>query len=535
MRSPTLDFRFHPNPSRDEFRQLCGEQLTRAQALFEMLERPIDTKMAEQYVALLDQFDSVDRNAFDLQGCTWQNFHPDQNIREEGASANKAYTAIQAAVWSSSAIVNNLLKLEKAKLDIGHLSARLLKLWKDDLLREGALLDPGTKAQVRNLSAEIKSKANEFTQNIGNDATRISFDLSELKGLPETYFSDRQNHCTNGKMNVSRRKADIDPILSFCEVQATREKAYRHRYNTASPVNEAVLQALLVSRQKKAELLGYDNWARFETEHTMVKSPEQVRVFLDDLRDVLEKPAAAELSKMKALAADKGVENFRIWDVAYGQNLLRKDALPHYDGRKATQYFLMNRAVTSLMTTIGSLLEVKFKHVKSVTTWHSGVAVYHVYDAATSSESLIGRVFLDLCARRGKIEGINAFTVRKSIEGKQLGETIVSANLVDSAQGCISLEEAKLIFGALGHCAHVLLARQRFARMAGLDGVEADFSGVSSQLMHSWFRDPRVFEFAVHNRGFTPAENLADMIAACDIGKATTRIESLVAAETSVG
>jgi Zn-dependent oligopeptidase len=536
MHSATLDFQFNPNPSLDDFRQLCNEQLNRTQALLEILERPVDSDKAEQYIAMLDELDLVGRNAFDLQGRTWQKFHPDRDIREESVIANNAYTAILGAVLSSSAIADNICKLEKAKLDIGGLSARLLMSWKEDLVREGAFLDPQTKEQVRNLTSEIKRKVNEFTGNIWNDTTQISFDLSELKGLPETYFSDRQNHCTNGKMNVSRRKADIDPILSFCEVQTTREKAYRHLHNTASPVNKAVLQALLFARKKKAQLLGYDSWARFETERTMVKSPEQVRVFLDDLREGLEKPAALELARMKALAADEGVENFQLWDLAYGQNLLKKDALPHYNVREATQYFPADRAVTSLMRTIASLLQVKFKHVEDVTAWHHRVAVYHVYDVTTSSESLMGRVFLDLYARSGKNEGIGgATTVRKSIEGKQLGEMIVSANIVEAPQACMSFEEAKMFFGSIGHCVHVLLARQRFARMAGLDSVEADFSGVSGQLLHSWFCDPRVFDFVVNETGEPmPAKVLADMVTAGDIGKATARMESLVAAEMSV-
>ncbi|KAJ9093785.1 hypothetical protein QFC20_007051 [Naganishia adeliensis] len=500
-----------------------------------MMEKPVDTKKAERYVALLDEFDSVDRNAFDLQGRTWQRFHPDPDIREEGVVANKAYTAILSAVLSSSAIADNILKLEEAELDIGGLSTRLLMSWKDDLLREGAFLDAEAKGQVRNLTSEIKSKANEYTRNIWNDATEISLDLSELKGVPETYFSDRQTDLTDAKVHVSRRKVDIDPILSFCEVQATREKVYRHHHNTASPVNEAVLQSLLSARQKKAELLGYQTWAGFEMARTMVKSPETVRILLNDLRRILAKPAATELSRMKALARDGGVANFQIWDVAYGQNLLKNAALPHFDARQTLQYLAVDRVVPSLMRTLESLFGVQFKHVDGVAAWHSRVTVYQLYDSSKSPERLVGRVFLDLYARSGKNEGIGATTVRKSIKGKQLGEMIVSANFVDAPQASMSFEDARTIFGALGHCVHVMMARQNFARMAGLDSVEAEFSGVSGQLLHSWFCDPRVFECAVNDKGEPMPEGmLADMVTAGELGRATIRMESLVAAEMSL-
>lgn len=352
-----------------------------------MMEKPVDTKKAERYVALLDEFDSVDRNAFDLQGRTWQRFHPDPDIREEGVVANKAYTAILSAVLSSSAIADNILKLEKAELDIGD----------------------------------------------------------------------------------------------------------------------------------------------------MVKSPETVRILLNDLRRILAKPAATELFRMKALARDRGVANFQIWDVAYGQNLLKNAALPHFDARQTLQYLAVDRVVPSLIHTVETLFELRFKYVNGVTAWHPRVTVFEVRDAAKSPEQLVGRVFLDLYARSGKNEGIGATTVRKSIKGKQLGEMIVSANFVDAPQASMSFEDARTIFGALGHCVHVMMARQNFARMAGLDSVEAEFSGVSGQLLHSWFCDRRVFECAVNDKGEPMPEGmLADMVTAGEIGRATIRMESLVAAEMSV-
>jgi oligopeptidase A len=282
-------------------------------------------------------------------------------------------------------------------------------------------------------------------------------------------------------------------------------------------------------------LLGYKDWAGFEMERTMVKSPEKVRIFLNDLRQILEEPAATELSKMKALAADEGIANFQIWDVAYGQNLLKKAALPHFDARKTLQYFPVDRVVPSLMRTIESLFGIRFQYVEGVTAWHPRVTVYQVCDAAKSPEQVVGRVFLDLYTRSGKNEGFGTTTVRKAIEGKQLGEVIVSANFVDAPQACVSFEEARSIFKSLGSCVHVLMARQSFARMSGLDSIEADFAGVSFELLNSWFCDPRVFEFAVNNLAEPiPPRMLTDLVASGEIGRATIRMGSLVEAEMSV-
>lgn len=99
----------------------------------------------------------------------------------------------------------------------------------------------------------------------------------------------------------------------------------------------------------------------------------------------------------------------------------------------------------------------------------------------------------------------------------------------------MSLEEARTIVGALDHYVHVMPARQAFVRMAGLNGVEVDFSGVTRQLLHSCFCDPRAFEFAVKDKGEPiPAKMLAEMVTAGEISRATIRMRSLVAAEMSV-
>lgn len=535
MSTEVRQFAFHPSPSLDEFRTLCQEQLQKARALFETLEKPVETSDVERYGHLLDDFDRIDRNAFELQGRTWDKFHPNPKMREASRTANKAYTELVAAVLSSSAIMNNILKLEKAGEIVDAKAARLMGSWKQDLAREGAFLLPEAKERVRRLTAAIKAKANEFTEHIWDDNDKLSLKLSELKGVPEAFVSGFRVDKITGEIQVSRKKADVNPILTFCDIQSTREKVYRHQYNTASPSNKDVLESLLSLRREKAILLGYDNWATYEMKRTMIQSPEQASALLADLRSILIGPAREELTKMEELAASRGIETFKIWDVAYGQQLLKQEADLKMKSRHSLQSLSVNKVLPSLMSTVGSMFGVRFHQVDGLTTWHSDVKTFDVYEQAGSSERLIGRVFIDLYARQGKCAGLITATVRKAIKGKQLGGVIISTSLSATPETPMTFDDAREIFKAFGGCVNILLARQPFSRMAGLDSIEADFAGVSSQLLHNFFNHPKCLNSAIaENDASFSQELLASLIATGDIGKAMIRLDSLVAGEMSV-
>lgn len=281
-------------------------------------------------------------------------------MREASRRANEAYTELIAAVSSSKPIAGDILKLDGSPEAEDVMSSPLLNSWKQDLEREGGFLSPENKKRVRYLTAAIRAKANEYTEHIWDDHDKLSLTLSGLEGVPETFVSARQVHGSAGKIRVSRKKADINPILTFCDIQATREKVYRHHYNTASPSNRDVLGSLLSLRREKAVLLGCTNWATYEMKRTMIQSPQQATAFLCDLRRILIGPASTELARMKELAAIRGVENFHIWDVAYGQELMRREAHPAVESRQAPQCLSVSSALPPLMAAIESMFSVRF-------------------------------------------------------------------------------------------------------------------------------------------------------------------------------
>lgn len=163
------------------------------------------------------------------------------------------------------------------------------------------------------------------------------------------------------------------------------------------------------------------------------------------------------------------------------------------------------------------------------------MTAFEVYNKTTSSERLIGRVFLDLYTREGKYDGFGSTTVRKSIAGKQLGEVIISASLLDAAETPVTIDDVREVSKAFGGCMHILLSQQPLSRMAGLDAIEADFAGVSSQVMHNWFDNSDMINSIVSaDHESSPQESLVNIVATANIGKAMVRLDSLVAGEISV-
>ena len=58
---------------------------------------------------------------------------------------------------------------------------------------------------------------------------------------------------------------------------------------------------------------------------------------------------------------------------------------------------------------------------------------------------------------------------------EQLGETILSTSFSNSRRACMHWHHMTSTLHELGHCMHILVAKQRYPLLAGIAGIQADF------------------------------------------------------------
>ncbi|KAJ9124030.1 hypothetical protein QFC22_000823 [Naganishia vaughanmartiniae] len=512
-------FQFSPEISQEDYRKLWQTRLQKTREKFNNLERLRDDTEIESYLDDLNEFDLLVHG--EVRGDLWHSLQPKADFRQEGANAKKAIIALESEVRCSAAIAKNLAKFEQsAQQSLDDDAQRFLEAWKRDLNRNGATLSDNERRKFIHLSTQIQATELEYFDNIGNDTSELELDVGELCGVPDDYLKSHISDPVTGKVALKHKAADTDPILEYCRLQATREKVFIFTCSTASQTNGPVLKRLLNLRAQKAKLLGYNNWAEYQVEDTMMKTVDNVGTFMKDVYGVIRSRSDHEKAQIiDLLRAKHGVEP-RAWDMKYGESLLKSHLLGDFELSETRQYFNVDRVFPALLRIVERLFNLRFEKVDTIKAWHPTVTASEVYDVSQGREILIGRVFFDLFPREGKLDGASAWLVRGRVPGKRLAEIVLNANLPEQPSSCMAYIDVRYLLHELGHCVHNLVGPHRYVRFSGMGETQQDFVEAPSQMLELWLNEYKLFDFAINDKGkVIPEEILRRLIAADGIGR----------------
>jgi oligopeptidase A len=286
------------------------------------------------------------------------------------------------------------------------------------------------------------------------------------------------------------------PFMKYSKQRDLRETLYRASISRASSGefnNNPLIERILELRQKQAQLLGFENYAKLSLKNKMAERVEAVEQLLEELRSASYDAAVQEVEELKAFAAEQGAaeaNDLQNWDLFYWSER-RREAEFDFTDEELRPYFALPQVLEGLFALVNRLFGVTVKAADGqAPIWHEDVRYFDVVD---ESGEVIAHFYLDPYSRPAEKQGgawMNPTLNRAKINGQiRLPITYLVCNQsppVDGKPSLMSFTEVTTLFHEFGHGVHHMLTQVDYPWAAGISNVEFDAVELPSQFLENW-------------------------------------------------
>jgi len=408
-------------------------------------------------------------------------------------SGNKALFERIAAIWDA-----------RDTLDLTDEQARILMIAHRDAVRSGAALIGDQEKRMKEIKGRLAVLGTQFTQNLLADERGWFMTLADedLEGLPEFVVSAAHaagKEKDAGGPVVTLSRSLIVPFLQFSPRRDLREKAFRaweaRGANGGETDNRAIAAETLALREERAQLLGYDNFAKFKLETEMAKTPDAVRKLLMEVWEPAKAQANADAEVLTQMMHADGVNgDLAPWDWRYYAE--KRRAVEHdLDEAALKPYFQLDRMIEASFACATRLFGLEFTPL-DVPLYHADCRAWEVTRGGKHVAVFIGDYF----ARGSKRSGAWCSAMRAQAKYPKVQSPVVInvCNFAKSDPALLSYDDARTLFHEFGHALHQMLSDVTYESVSGTS-VARDFVELPSQLYEHWLEVPEVLgEFATH-------------------------------------
>ena len=393
---------------------------------------------------------------------------------------------------------------------------RLVEVHYQDMLRRGAALSAAEKAQLKKLNADLAALVTKFGQNANRDEAQLVVfveDAKSLDGLPPPQLAaakaaaEARGQPEQWAIPISR--PTVWPLLTHVHNRALREEVWRKWVtrggNDGELDNGPVMTEILRLRGEKAKLLGYPNFAAYQTSARMVGTPEVAMKMMLDTWDALMEPTTEAIAAMQAIADSEGTDfELQPWDKLYYEAKLKAKQF-NFNAAEVLPYFSLDNIVKAMTWSATQVYGFEFREVKNFPVVSDDIRVFEVH----RDGALVGAIWMDLFARQGKGPASWAAEYRtaEDFRGKQLPLVVLHSAAQKPADGgpiLVDWPRANVIFHEFGHTLQTLSNATRYPSLGALR-VPWDFIEVPSLLHERWMMtDAVIDQFLVHHETGEP-------------------------------
>ncbi len=381
----------------------------------------------------------------------------------------------------------------------------------------GIDLPEAEKKRLEEINLRLSELSNAFSQNL-LDATNayklIIEDEKDVEGMPQSDIDAAKSEI-DGKV-VYKFTLQIPSYLAYMTYGPNRDyrEALYKAYTTRAPQNAEVIDEMLLLKQEKAKILGFESYAAYALQTRDAKSEAEVLDFLNKLADTALPQAKEELETLRYFAQKSdGIDDLASHDVAYYSEKLKK-ATFDFDDTMTKPYFEQNRVLNGLLDIVSELFGVTFQKAE-VPVWHDCVKAFDIFEEGRLS----GRIYFDLEARKEKRGGAwmhDWETHFVDTEGKEhLASAFVVGNFSPATESTPSLlrhDDVVTLFHEMGHAIHHLFGKCHERSVSGINGVAWDVVEFPSQFLENFAYEAAILKrFGFH---YETGEPISDTLLA---------------------
>ncbi len=434
-------------------------------------------------------------------------------------------------------------QMDLLKLDAE--SRRLVDVYYKHFVHQGANLSAADKTKLKKLNEEESTLQNSFRSKLLVATKEVAFttkDKNALKGLSDAQLEAAAEAAKERKVEgyvLPLQNTTQQPILSSLADRATRQAVFEASWNRAERggANDTreIVTRLAKLRAEKGKLLGYPNYAAWNLEDQMAKTPDAAVKFMDALVPASTAKAMAEGKDIQTVIdAQKGGFQLQPWDWEFYSEQVRK-AKYDIDENQVKPYFEVNNVLENgVFYAATQLYGITFKERKDIPVYNPDVRVFEVFEESGKPLALW---YCDYFKRDNKAGG--AWMSNFVGQSRLLGTLPVIynvANFPKPAAGepaLITFTDVSTMFHEFGHALHGMFSDAEYPQISGTN-VPRDFVEFPSQFNEHWATYPAVFNhFAKHYKTGAPmpAELAAKIRKAEKFNQGYLLTELLAAAE----
>ena len=436
-----------------------------------------------------------------------------------------------------------------------------------DFTRNGALLSPEKKEELKAVNTELAELYLTFNKNLLNATNAFEIvvnDSTELAGLPASSIAQaaeaaKERNLGDGNWVFTLHAPSRLPLLQYADNRELRRKIYEGYTTQATSGdnnNLPVISDILKLRAQKAQLLGYKDFGSLQTDKVMAKTTQAAEDLLMQIWRPAVKRVHEEVAEMQALADAEGAD-FKIapYDYYYYAEKVRQKKY-NLDESKVREYFAIDSVRKGIFTMAEKLYGIKFTEMPDAPKYDPSVTVYDVTDANTGEHVAV--FMTDYFQRPSKRQGAWMSEFKGAWSNDSVSSRPIIYNVGNFSRptadtpSLLTLDEVETMFHEFGHGLHGMLTRARYKGQAGTN-VDRDFVELPSQIHEHWALEPellrtyahhyitgdtipdemieRLQAASTHNQGFTTAELAGAALLDLQFGKLNPSADETVDVE----
>ncbi len=412
----------------------------------------------------------------------------DTTLNEIEKTANELLTVHNDEIFMNRKLFERVKTIYEADQSaLNREQQMVLKKLYQAFTRNGVALSAQEQEELAAINQQLSNIQHEF----GNNLLAQNNAFKEEFGIPVSAYSDEMTNCSDRE----RRKAMFE--------------AYSNRANHSDNYdNKENCLKILRLKAKKAKLLGFENFATYQLDNKMARTPQTVDAFLNEVITAAVKKAKEEVYDMQKIM-DEDIKagilpagsKIEPWDWFYYAERVRK-AKFDLDESLTKPYFRMENVRNGIFYAANVLYGINVEPLKDVPVYNPEVEAFKITDA---DGSLVGIFFTDYFPRSTKRGGAWMNNFREQYYNKK-GEDVrpIIVNVANfnaptaNLPGLLTIDQVETMFHEFGHALHGLLTKCHYVSVSGTS-VTRDFVETFSQFNENWAFQPEILaRYAKH-------------------------------------